>query len=64
MAHPAEAAAEEAPLRHPADALLHAVVVQHFALMKEQSDKCRQLLARFQDKNKMTLPPDVMRLLS
>lgn len=62
MAQQAQAAAEEA-LRHPADALLHAVVLQHFALMKEQSDKCRQLLAQFQEKNKMTLPPDVMRRL-
>jgi hypothetical protein len=55
----AQAASEEAKLSHPADALLHAVVVQHFALMKEQSDKFRQLLAQFQETNKMTLPPDV-----
>lgn len=58
---PSDAAETIRPdLKNPADALLHAVVIEHFSVMKEQSDQLKGLLTRFQDKNKMILPPEVM----
>lgn len=63
-ADPAPGAAGAADLENPADAVLHFVLLQQFAVMKQQADKCRLLLAQFQEKNKMTLPPDVTAVCS